>query len=124
MGTPVVDSTLAATFYSMLQDTSEGHVWPNIQLKPCTIKQLAVNRWLSDLIVYGIGELLSDSDLDIFVFSHNFVTDINSIGERMHVKHPSAKPKKKSFAVNLGKLNGKTYLGHSMIGNKLVWLGT
>ena len=79
----------------MLQDTSEGHVWPNIQLKTCKIKRLAVNRWLSDLIVYGIGELLSDSDQDVFVFSHKCVTDINSIGERMHVKHPSAKPKKK-----------------------------
>ena len=36
------------------------------------------------------------------------------------MKHPSAKPKKIIVASNLGKLNGKTYLGNTMIGNKLV----
>ena len=40
--TPIVDSTLAVTFCSMLQDTSEGHLWQNIQLTPCEIKRLAV----------------------------------------------------------------------------------
>ena len=119
-GSPVVDSTLAATFCSMLQDTSEGHFWPNMQLKTCEIKRLAVNHWLSDLVVYRIGELLSDSDPDVFVFYYTFVTDISSIGERIRAKHPNAKPNKIIFAINLGKLNGKTYLGNTMIGNKLV----
>ena len=41
-GTPVVDSTLAVTFCSMLQDTSGGHFCQNIQLTTCEIKRLPV----------------------------------------------------------------------------------
>ena len=66
IGTPVVDSTLAATFCSMLQDSSEGHFWQNIQLKTCKSKQPAVNCWLSDLTVYHIVYHISYNNTNIY----------------------------------------------------------
>ena len=49
-GTPVLSVDIASTFKSMLQTKSEGYFWPNMKLKTCEIKRLAVNRWVSDLI--------------------------------------------------------------------------
>ena len=72
-GTSAIDLTLPSIFNSMLHDTNEEHFWPSLQLKTCEIKCLASNRWLSDLILYHIIELINESSPDTFVFY--FITD-------------------------------------------------
>ena len=104
----------------MLHDTNKEHFWPSLQLKTCESKCLASNRWLSDLILYRIIELINESSPDTFVFYYNFVSDIRHIVQRLHVKHGNVKPNKIVFALNVGKLNGKTYLGNTMIGSKVI----
>ena len=71
LGTPSIDPALIPTFCSMLQDSSENFLSPNIQLKTCEIKQLAAGRWVSDMIVHCIASLLNDSNPDIFAFYYN-----------------------------------------------------
>ena len=119
-GTPVVESTLPSIFNSMLHDTNEDHFWTHLQLKTCEIKRLASNRWLSDLIVYRIIELINESSPDTFAFYYNFVSDIRHIVQRIRVKHANVNPKKIIFAINVGKWNGKTYPGNTMIGSKVI----
>ena len=94
-GTPLLDQALVATFKSILQDKGEDHFWPNLQLKTCNIKRLAANRWVSDLVIYHITELLNESHPDIFVFYYNFVSNIDNVAELIHNKLGDAKPKKK-----------------------------
>ena len=85
-GTPGLDSRIPSTGNSMLQETSEGHYWSALQLKTCEIQRLAVNRWLSDLIVYCIAELLNESNPDIYVFYYTFNSDIKDVIREF--KHP------------------------------------
>ena len=119
-GTPDLDPALVSTFCNMLQDRSEGYFWPSIQLKTCEIKRLAVDRWVSDLILYRIIELLNDSNPDIFVFYYNFVSDITDIARGIQNRHGNATPKKIIFAVNVGKWNDETYVGNTVVGEKVV----
>ena len=85
-GTPGLDSRIPSTCNSMLHETSEGHYWSALQLKTCEIQRLAVNRWLSDLIVYCIAELLNESNPDIYVFYYTFNSDIKDVIREF--KHP------------------------------------
>ena len=118
--TPGLDSSIPSTFNSILHDTSEGHYWSALQLKTCDIQHLAVNHWLSDLIVYRIAELLNESNPDIYVFYYNFNSDIKDGIKRIRKKHPKVQPDKIIFAINVGKWNGKTYLGNTMVGRKII----
>ena len=61
-GTTGLDSALPSTFKSMLFDTSGDYFWSDLQLKTREIKWLASNRWLSDLIIYQIIDLLTESN--------------------------------------------------------------
>ena len=104
----------------MLHETSEGHYWSALQLKTCEIQRLAVNRWLSDLIVYCIAELLNESNPDIYVFYYNFNSDIKDVIKRIRVKDPNVQPNKIIFAINVGNWNGQTYLGNTIVGRKSI----
>ena len=102
-GTPAPDLALLSTFTSMPHDTNEGFFWPNLQLKTCEVKSLASNRWLSDLIIYRIAELINKSNPDTYAFYYNFVSDIRHVIQRIHIKHTDVMPKKIIFAINVGK---------------------
>ena len=119
-GTPRLDSSIPSTLNSMLHDTSKDHYWSALQLKTCEIQCLAVNHWLSDLIIYRIAELLPESNSDIYVFYYNFNSDIKDGIKRIHVKNSNVKPEKIIFVINVGTWNGKTNLGNTMVGRKLV----
>ena len=119
-GTPVLETSVATTFCSMLLTKSETYFWPNIQLKTCEIKRLAVSRWVSDLIIYRIIELLNDAHPEVYVFYYNFVSDIGDVARRINEKFRDDKPKKIIFAINVGWGGGKTVVGNTVVGDDVV----
>ena len=59
------------------------------------------SHWLSDLIIYRITELLTESDSHIYVFYYNFITNTNDVVERLCVQHPAAMPNIILLAINV-----------------------
>ena len=118
--TPPLDLALALTFKSMLHDKGEDYFWPNVKLKTHEIKRVAASHWISDLVLYRITEMLHESDHDIFVFYYNFVDNIENIAHIIRDRHVDGKPKKIIFALNVGKSNGGTYVGTSVVGKQLL----
>ena len=64
--------------------------------------------------------MVSKSNPDVFVFYYNFVNNIENIAQILRDRHVDGKPKKIIFALNVGKSNGGTYVGNSVIGKQLL----
>ncbi len=102
----------------MIQDKNDSFYWENAKLFVTRQKNLVGSRWFDRKLMAQVVGLIKDGSTDTFAFCLNDAMSMQQLAPLMQRKWPHSPPSKVVFSINVVHVDGRTYLGHTVVATR------